>query len=234
MKIRKSHIVFLLFALFYIFYASLTFAADSNEWNLNSESCNGDDGITRTMAIPYDNRTVLSALTKVIGDTAHIKIFSVLSQKDELWIYDDLIILETMPEVTKLSVYINSPGGEAYAGFAIGDQFKRFKDRFEMEVRASGIVASAAVVIFASFDNRYASPNTMFMVHEVATTSTNGMNRTDVKNMEEMFDALTAKYIDILVGVTIKCKEDWEKLLEEETYFFADQAKEWGLVTEVK
>ena len=74
----------------------------------------------------------------------------------------------------------------------------------------------------------------MFMVHEVATTSTNGMNRTDVKNMEEMFDALTAKYIDILVGVTIKCKEDWEKLLEEETYFFADQAKEWGLVTEVK
>ena len=98
----------------------------------------------------------------------------------------------------------------------------------------AGIVASAAVLVFSAFEDRFAAPNTMFMVHEVAMGPTEGMNRTDVKNLEEMFGQLTDRYIDILVNITNKNKKEWEQLLEEETYFFADEAKEWGLVTEVK
>ena len=193
-----------------------------------------NDGIDRTMAVPYYDPMRLSPLTKVIGDTAYIKVFSSLTQNDEMAIYDDLQILEHNPEVTKIKVYLNSPGGVAYAGFAIGDQFLRVKDKYEMSVWASGSVASAAVMVFAAFDNRFASPSTMFMVHEVAVPETAGMNRTDVKNMEEVFGQLTDRYVDILVGITNKCKEDWEKMLIDETNFFAPQAKEWGLVTEVK
>ena len=193
-----------------------------------------DDGIDRTMAVPYYDPMKLSPLTKVIGDTAYIKIFSSLTQTDEIAVYDDLQILEHNPEVTKIKVYLNSPGGVAYAGFAIGDQFIRVKDRFEMSVWASGTVASAAVVVFAAFENRFASRNTIFMVHEVAVPQTAGMDRTDVKNMEEMFGQLTDRYIDILVNITNKSKEEWEQLLKDETYFFASEAKEWGLVTEVK
>jgi len=192
--------------------------------------------ITRTMTVPYYDPMAFSALqlTKVIGDTAYIKVFSTITQKDEIVIWEDIQVLLNMPEVTKIKVYLNSAGGEAYAGFAIGDQFQRVKDRFEMSVWASGIVASAAVMVFASFENRYAAPNTMFMVHEVAVPRTDGMNRTDVKNMEETFGQLTDRYIDILVGVTNKCKEEWDQMLKDETNFFAPKAKEWGLVTEVK
>ena len=193
------------------------------------------DEITRTMAIPYSDPMALSPLTKIIGDTAYIKVYSVLSQKDEVYIWDDLQILLTKPEVKKLKVYLHSPGGEAYAGFAIGDQFIRVKDRFEMSVWASGYVASAAVLVFAAFEDRFASPNTIFMVHEVAVPpQTTGMDRTDVKNMEEMFGQLTDRYIDILVGITTKSKEEWEQMLKDKTNFFAPEAKEWGLVTEVK
>ena len=192
--------------------------------------------ITRTMTVPYYDPMAFSALqlTKVIGDTAYIKVFSTITQKDEIVIWEDIQVLLNMLEVTKIKVYLNSAGGEAYAGFAIGDQFQRVKDRFEMSVWASGIVASAAVMVFASFENRYAAPNTMFMVHEVAVPRTDGMNRTDVKNMEETFGQLTDRYIDILVGVTNKCKEEWDQMLKDETNFFAPKAKEWGLVTEVK
>ena len=192
------------------------------------------DNIERTMAVPYYDPMKLSSLTKVIGDTAYIKVFSSLTQNDEIAIYDDLQILGHKPEVKKIKVYLNSPGGTAYAGFAIGDQFLRVKNKYEMSVWASGSVASAAVVVFAAFENRFASPNTIFMVHEIAVPQTAGMDRTDVKNLEEMFNQLTGRYIDILVGITNKCKEDWEQMLKDETYFFASQAKEWGLVTEVK
>ena len=192
------------------------------------------DGITRTMIVPYINPLALSPLTKIIGDTAYIKIFSTVSQQDEIYVWDDLQLLDANNDVKKLKVYLNSPGGEAYSGFAIGDQFGRVKDRFEMSVWASGMVASAAVMIFSSFDNRYAAPNTMFMVHEVAVPQSAGMNRTDVKNLEEVFGQLTDKYIDVLVNITNKSKEEWEQMLIDETNFFAPEAKEWGLVTEVK
>jgi len=204
--------------------------------NLLKELKDEIPAITRTMTVPYYDPMAFSALqlTKVIGDTAYIKVFSTITQKDEIVVWEDLQVLLNMPEVTKIKVYLNSAGGEAYAGFAIGDQFQRVKDRFEMSVWASGIVASAAVMVFASFENRYASPNTMFFVHEVAVPQTAGMNRTDVKNMEETFGQLTDRYIDILVGVTNKCKEEWDQMLKDETNFFAPKAKEWGLVTEVK
>jgi ATP-dependent Clp protease protease subunit len=195
---------------------------------------NPDDGIDRSMEVPYSDPMAFSALTKVIGDTAYVSVYSELSQKDEIAIYNDMQILLISPEVTKIKVYLNSGGGGAYAGFAIGDQFRRIKDKFDISVHASGFVGSAAVMVFAAFENRFAAPNTMFMVHEVATPSTAGMNRTDVKNMEEIFGQLTDRYVSILVGVSNKCKEDWDKLLEEETYFFADEAVEWGLVTEVR
>ena len=192
------------------------------------------DGITRTMTVPYRDPMALSPLTKIIGDTAYIKVFSTVSQQDEIYIWDDLQLLTANSEINKLKVYLNSPGGEAYSGFAIGDQFGRVKDRFEMSVWASGMVASAAVMIFSSFDTRYAAPNTMFMVHEVAVPQSAGMDRTDVKNLEEVFGQLTDKYIDVLVKITNKSKEEWEQMLIDETNFFAPEAKEWGLVTEVK
>jgi len=193
-----------------------------------------DDGITRTMTVPYRDPLALSPLTKIIGDTAYIKVISTVSQQDEIYIWDDLQLLAANSDIKKLKVYLNSPGGEAYSGFAIGDQFGRVKDRFEMSVWASGMVASAAVMIFSSFDDRYAAPNTMFMVHEVAVPQSAGMNRTDVKNLEEVFGQLTDKYIDVLVNITNKSKEEWEQMLIDETNFFAPEAKEWGLVTEVK
>lgn len=192
------------------------------------------DGIARTMTVPYRDPMALSPLTKIIGDTAHIKVFSTISQQDEIYIWDDLQLLSANSEIKKLKVYLNSPGGEAYSGFAIGDQFGRVKERFEMSVWASGMVASAAVMIFSSFDNRYASPNTMFMVHEVAVPQSTGMNRTDVKNLEEVFGQLTDQYVNVLVKITNKSKEEWEQMLVDETNFFAPEAKEWGLVTEVK
>lgn len=189
--------------------------------------------IERSMVIPY-NEPTLSPLTKVLGDTAHIRVYGVLTQKDEISIYDDLQLLLTKSDVTKIKVYLNSIGGGTFAGFAIGDQFRRIKDNFNLSVHASGLIASAAVMVFAAFENRYAAPNTMFMVHEVAVGATDGMNRTDIKNMEEMFGQLTERYINILVEVTNKTKTEWGIMLEEETYFFVDKAKEWGLVTEVR
>ena len=53
---------------------------------------------------------------------------------DEIALYDDIQILLQSPKVKKVKVYLNSAGGGAWAGFAIGDQFRRIKDNFEISV----------------------------------------------------------------------------------------------------
>jgi len=191
------------------------------------------ESIDKTMSVPF-NEKQLSDLTYVIKDTAHMRIYSTLSLIDELKVYDDLQLLDNMPEVKKLKVFINSPGGGAYAGFAIADQLKRVADRFEVSLYASGVIASAAVMVFIAVEDRYASEDTFFMVHEVAGEPSGSMSASDVKKMNCLFDKLTAQYINNLVKHSNKTELEWSDMLKEETWFSAQQALNWGLVKAVK
>ena len=189
--------------------------------------------VERTMVVPF-NEKCLSDLTYVIEDTAHLKIYASLTALDELKIYDDLQLLDNMESVKNLKIFLNSFGGGAYAGFAIADQIRRMKDRFKISIHASGVVASAAVMVFIAVEDRYASEDMFFMVHEIAVPSTAGMNASDVKSMDRLFDKLTSRYIENLVKHSNKTKEEWQEMLKEETWFSAQEALEWGLVKEVK
>ena len=191
------------------------------------------ESIDKTMSVPF-NEKQLSDLTYVIKDTAHMRIYSTLSLIDELKVYDDLQLLDNMPEVKKLRIFMNSPGGGAYAGFAIADQLKRATDRFEVSVYASGVIASAAVMVFIAIEDRYASEDTFFMVHEVAAEPSGSMSASDVKRMNILFDMLTARYVKNLVSHSNKSEDEWQEMMKAETWFSAQDALDWGLAKAVK
>ena len=195
--------------------------------------CFGESSVDKTMVVPFQEKC-LSDLTYIIGDTAHMRIYSSLTLGDELKIYDDLQLLDPMESVKKLKVFLNSFGGGAYAGFAIADQLKRVADRFEVSMYASGVVASAAVAVFIAVENRFASEDTFFMVHEVAVSGTAGMNASEVKTMDRLFDKLTNCYIKNLVRESNKTEDEWREMMKEETWFSAQEALDWGLVKVVK
>ena len=189
--------------------------------------------VTRTMTVPFTEKQ-LSDLTYVINDTAHMAIYSALSLVDEKKVYDDLQLLDNMAAVKKLKVFMDSPGGGAYSGFAIADQLKRAVDRFEVSIYASGVIASAAVMVFIAIEDRYASEDTFFMVHEVAGEPSGSMSASDVKRMNVLFDMLTARYVKNLVNHSNKPEDEWQEMMKAETWFSAQEALDWGLVKEVK
>jgi len=194
--------------------------------------CYGES-IDKTMAIPFTEKQ-LSDLTYVIKDTAHISIYSALSLVDEKKVYDDLQLLEDMAEVKKIKIFMNSPGGGAYAGFAIADQFKRVTSRFDISIYASGVIASAAVMVFIAVEDRYTSEDCFFMVHEVAAEPSGSMSASDVKRMNILFDMLTARYVKNLVSHSNKSEDEWQEMMKTETWFSAQDALDWGLVKAVK
>ena len=194
--------------------------------------CYGES-IDKTMVVPFTEKQ-LTDLTYVIKDTAHISIYSTLSLLDEKKVYDDLQLLDSMEEVKKLKIFMNSPGGGAYAGFAIADQLKRATGRFDISIYASGVIASAAVMVFIAVEDRYTSEDTFFMVHEVAAEPSGSMSASDVKRMNILFDMLTARYVRNLVSHSNKSEEEWQEMMKAETWFSAQDALDWGLVKAVK
>ena len=65
-----------------------------------------------------------------------------------------------------VSIYISSPGGHVESGDVVYDMIKFIKP--EVRVIGTGWVASAATTIYlaARKENRYALPNTRFLVHQ--------------------------------------------------------------------
>ena len=126
------------------------------------------DQINKSMEIPNPEGS-LSQLSFISKNKAFVKIFSGLSVSDVTRLWNDLVFLENSTNIREVNLFINSPSGDAFSGLALADQIERAKRKgFHITAHASGIIASAAVPVFAVCDVRLAAPGTIFMVHEAS------------------------------------------------------------------
>ena len=133
------------------------------------EDCVCMEDTSRVMEVPNPNLK-LSQLTGMTSKGVYIKIFSGLSVADVTRLWNDLIYLRDETEHKVVDMFINSPGGDAFSGLALAGLVNTAQTKwgFTLRAHASGIVASAAVPVFASCEVRYAESGTIFMVHEAA------------------------------------------------------------------
>ena len=195
----------------------------------------GDQGINRSMVVPNEEGR-LSELSFISKDKAFIKIFSELSVSDVTRLWNDIVVLELNSNIRDVDLFINSPGGDAFSGLALADQIERAQRRgFRVTAHASGIVASAAVPVFAVCNSRNAAPGTIFMVHEAALWKWPGRETaSDISSQNELMGLLRDRYIDKLVNRTSLDKEKWEQLENKTTWFSVEKALEWGLVDKIE
>ncbi len=178
----------------------------------------------------------LSRLSFIANDKAFIKIFSGLSVADVTRLWSDLIYLENNTSIRDVTLFINSSGGDAFSGLALADQIERAKRRgFHITAYASGIIASAAVPVFAAGDVRLASPGTIFMVHETSLWKWPGRETaSDIRSQNELMELLRERYIGKLAAYSKLDRAKWEELEYKTTWFSAETAKAWGLVDRIE
>ncbi len=77
-----------------------------------------------------------------------------------------MLFLESQNPDKDISVYINSPGGEAYAGIAMYDTIKHIKN--DVVTINVGLAASAGALVLAAGTNgkRYTLPGAHTMIHQ--------------------------------------------------------------------
>jgi ATP-dependent protease ClpP protease subunit len=191
--------------------------------------------ITKSMVVPNEEGR-LSELSFVSKDKAFVKIFSELSVSDVTRLWNDMVVLELNSNIRDVNLFINSPGGDAFSGLALADQIERAQRKgFNITAHASGIVASAAVPVFAVCKVRLAAPGTIFMVHEAELWKWPGRETaSDISSQNELMSLLRDRYIGKLATNSKIGKDKWEQLEHKTTWFSAEKALEWGLVDKIE
>ncbi len=207
-------------------------AADPTKVTVKEES---KERVNKSMEVPNPEGR-LSQLSFISKDKAFVKIFSGLSVADVTRLWNDLCVLENNTEIRDVNLFINSPGGDAFSGLALADQIERARRKgFKITAHASGIIASAAVPVFAVCDVRLAAPGTIFMVHEAALWKWPGRETaSDIRSQNELMHLLRDRYIGKLATNSKLDKTKWEKLENKTTWFSAEKAKDWGLVDSIE
>ena len=194
-----------------------------------------EDRVNRSMEVSNPEGR-LSQLSFISNDKAFVKIFSGLSVADVTRLWNDLVVLENNTQIRDVNLFINSPGGDAFSGLALADQIERARRKgFKITAHASGIIASAAVPVFAVCDVRLAAPGTIFMVHEAALWKWPGRETaSDISSQNELMHLLRDRYIGKLVDNSKLNKSKWEELEKKTTWFSANKALNWGLVDSIE
>jgi ATP-dependent protease ClpP protease subunit len=189
-----------------------------------ADDLNGKDGLE------------LSNMSFLSGGRLNTYLYSGLSVADVVKIHRDISKVEDNTDVRSMRLFINSPGGGAFAGLAIADLINQAQGRgWKIEANATGIIASAAVPVFVVCSPRYAAAGTIFMVHEAALWKWPGRETaSDIRSQQEMMDVLQVRYLTYLVDNSNLTFDQWVEKEKATTWFTAAQALGWGLVDEVR
>jgi ATP-dependent Clp protease protease subunit len=139
-----------------------------------------------------------------------------------------LLLLESENPNADIMMYIQSPGGEVNAGFAILDTMKYI--RAPVSTIGMGTVASMASLLLAggTKGKRFALPNTRIMIHQP-----HGGAHGQITDMEiHVAEGKTAKETSIktLSLFTGKSEKELFDAMERDKFMSAAEAKTFGLI----
>jgi len=142
-----------------------------------------------------------------------------------------LLFLEAEDPDKDISLYINSPGGSAYAGMAIYDTVQYVKP--DVRTICVGMAMSAAGMILAGGapGKRMALPNAKVMIHQ-GSAGYRGAPA-DIQIAAREILEMTERMARILAKHTGQSFEQVMKDIDRDHFMTPAEAKEYGLIDEI-
>ena len=142
-----------------------------------------------------------------------------------------LLFLESENPNADISLYINSPGGEMYAGLAIMDTMQYIKPK--VSTIGIGLVASMASVLLAAGEKgkRFVLPDTTVMIHQ-PSAGTQGMV-TDMEISVREGQRLKKLMLEKMSGFTGRKEKELFDAMERDNWMDAESAKKFGLIDDI-
>ena len=167
---------------------------------------------------------LLKSRTVVISQQVDAKLTSkVLSQ---------LVLLEQESDDQPVTVFINSPGGEIFSGFAIFDMLNFIS--CPVTTIVTGFAASMGSILSLAADKgcRYAMPQAKIMIHQPLLMGYQG-RATECEIQAREILKTRDHLVKLYSEQTGKSLEEIKKALDRDNWFTADEAFEYGLIDKV-
>lgn len=134
--------------------------------------------------------------------------------------------LAAVKDKSKITVKLNSCGGDLYTGIAIHNALKALPGKVNVVVE--GIAASAASVIMCAGDTVTVFPGSMVMIHGVSVYQYESMNIQDMKQLIKAMDAMERAVAEIYSAKTGMAVDTLRGMITKETWFTGREAIEKG------
>ena len=132
--------------------------------------------------------------------------------------------LDNLGEIDTLNIYINSPGGDVFAGQTIYSILKRHKAH--KNVYIDGLAASIASVIAMAGNTIFMPKNAMMMIHNPWTV---GMGNADeFRKLAEDLDKIRESLIAAYEGHSALTRDEIIEIMDAETWLTASECEEYG------
>lgn len=146
-------------------------------------------------------------------------------------VVSEIIYLSATSQKEKITLYLNSPGGEVNSGLAIYDAMKA--SPCPIETIGSGLCASMGALLLSSGDKgrRKAYPNCEIMIHQ-PLGGTNGQV-SDIEIMTKRFAYLKEQITRILSENTSQPIKKIAKDCDRNFFLNSREAKDYHLIDEI-
>lgn len=153
---------------------------------------------------------------------------SELAQK----VMQQLVLLDHADPKARITMLINSPGGEVFSGFAIFDAMQFVSAPVCTVV--SGLAASMGSIIALAPDpqNRFALPNSKFLIHQPLMTGYQG-RATDLEIQANEILRDRERIIAIYAEKTKRKTEEIGRDIDRDKWMSVEEALEYGLVGKI-
>ena len=123
-----------------------------------------------------------------------------------------------------INLRINSPGGNVFDGVAIFNALKKHDAKVITHIEA--LAASIASIIALAGDEVQIADNAFYMIHNPYTWAVG--DAASMRKTAGMLDKVTDSLIKTYTNKTGKAAAEIRELMDDETWFTADEAKEAG------
>ena len=139
--------------------------------------------------------------------------------------------LDNLKDKTKITVHINSGGGDLYAGLAIYNRLKELPA--EIITINDGLAASAASVVFQAGDTRKVNASSTVMVHQAAGGLCGYYQVADLEKVINQLESCNKAAINVYAEAGGADKDALKALLDAESWLVGQEAVDAGLADEV-
>ena len=139
-----------------------------------------------------------------------------------------LLFLEAEDPEKDIKLYINSPGGSAYAGMAIYDAMQYVKPDVETVCIGMGMSAAAMILCAGAPGKRFALPNTKVMIHQ-GSAGFRGTPADIEIHAREVLD-MTRRMAEIIARHSAKPVEQVIRDIDRDRFMTPEEARDYGIV----